>query len=268
MQEINKIPLEGVFNTRDLGGFITADGRAVKPHRLIRSGELFTLTEGDKKILVDEYELKTIVDFRTMQEIKDKPDPELEGVTAIHNPILNEASMGITREEKQKLDLIEMLAKMLEKGISGEKYLADLYTTIAIKNFSKAQYKNFFEILLNQETGAVLWHCSAGKDRVGTGTALLLTALGVPRDIIIQDYLMTNIFGQHTLEQVVKEVSAKYDNPEIIDSVRAMFGVRESYILSVFNAIDERYGSIDNYLRDEMGLNDEKLAKLRDMYLQ
>ena len=100
MQEIQRIELEGLVNTRDLGGFETVDGRKIRPGRLIRSGELYDATSEDIKKLTQQYHLKTIVDFRTETERAGRPDPDIEGVRYIFNPILNEETMGITREKE------------------------------------------------------------------------------------------------------------------------------------------------------------------------
>lgn len=96
---IQKIPLENLQNTRDLGGFMTKDGRKVKSHRLIRSGDLKDATENDKKLLVDTYGLNMVIDFRTAQECKDRPDPRIPGVEYIWHPIFEEKASGITREK-------------------------------------------------------------------------------------------------------------------------------------------------------------------------
>ena len=94
----DRIKLEGKRNIRDLGGYRTADGRRIRPNRLIRSENLSGLTENDIRILTREYELRTIVDFRTLAEAMEKPDPVMEGVNYIHNPVLSEAQMGMTHE--------------------------------------------------------------------------------------------------------------------------------------------------------------------------
>ena len=228
MKEITRIPLEGLHNTRDLGGFETADGRKIRPRRLIRSGQLSGMTEKDKQVLTEDYGLRTDVDFRTGQERTEAPDPRLPGVAYVENPILSDQAIGITRE----------------------------------------QYRKFFGILLDQKEGAVLWHCSAGKDRVGVGTALLLSALGIPRETILADYMMVNTFTAEVVESRLEELNERLQNPQLIDCLRELMQVRESYLISVFQAIEDGYGTMDAFLEKEMGLCTEKREQLREMYLE
>ena len=83
----DRIPLEGIDNARDLGGYTTMDGKEIRMHRLIRGGALNKATDRDQRILAEEYHLKKIIDFRTGAEVGEKPDPRIEGVEHVHNPI-------------------------------------------------------------------------------------------------------------------------------------------------------------------------------------
>ena len=105
MKEIKRIPLEGLFNTRDLGGFPVAGNRHIRPCRLIRSGMLRDMTRQDKETLVYTYGLKNIVDFRTTHEQSESPDPDIPGVQHISNPILEAMTAGITHDEESDSQL-------------------------------------------------------------------------------------------------------------------------------------------------------------------
>ena len=268
IQEIRRIPLEGVRNTRDLGGYRTGDGRCIKSCRLLRSGQLHDLTERDKEILTHEYSLAVIVDFRTQAEKAESPDPDIRGVAYIHNPILEEKTLGITREKETDNDIVGMVLD----GLGGEKeagaeYMKNIYGNLITDPFSIKQYSNFFHILLRQETGAVLWHCTAGKDRAGTGTALLLEALGVPREQIIADYLKVNEFLAEGISQSVKELVEKTGNVWLGEQLRMLFSVREDYIQTIFGMIDKEYGGMERFMKEEMGLAEDFSETLRDKYL-
>lgn len=113
MKEITRIPLEGLHNTRDLGGFETADGRKIRPRRLIRSGQLSGMTEKDKQVLTEDYGLRTDVDFRTGQERTEAPDPRLPGVAYVENPILSDQAIGITREKDSEEDMMKLLVQQM-----------------------------------------------------------------------------------------------------------------------------------------------------------
>lgn len=279
-RNISRIPLQGIGNTRDLGGFVTKDGRCICSHRLLRSGTLMSTTKQDRKLLTEEYCLKTIVDFRTLAEQAGQPDPEIEGITSICNPILEEAALGITRENEdekagvEKRDIIAEVAKNIgSQGNVAEQYMKNMYLDIIRSDYSRAQYKKFFSVLLEQKEGAVLWHCSAGKDRVGVGTALVLSALGVPRDMIIADYMKTNEFGKQEIYALMKKIEEKLDTStpkgkEMLAGIRLLFTVEATFLLSVFEQIDNKYGNIEAFLEQEMGLNSVNRQKLQNMFLE
>lgn len=269
MQNITRIPLEGVCNTRDLGVFRTKSGKRIKEKRLIRSGQLIGLTEQDKKKIVDEYHLARVIDFRTKAEHEDKPDPILPGVEMVHNPILEEKTLGITRDTQSQNSVIVTLVQKMQKkkNFSSEKYMQEMYENLITNAYCKNQYKNFIEILLQQDDGASLWHCSAGKDRVGVGTALLLSVLQVPKEVIIEDYLATNQFVEEEVEEIIEKVLGNSRSKELENQVRPLFCVEESYIQSVFTSIERQAGSVDAFLEKEMGLTDRKRASLEELYL-
>lgn len=260
---IQKIQFDGLSNTRDLGCFVTTDGRQVCPHKLLRSGALTWSSVKDREKLIREYGLKTVVDFRTAVEREEKPDPVLPGVEYICNPIVDEAVMGITREEGDQKSAIQRVLEQTGGSAKGpEQYMQNMYRNFVTSEFSRKQYRKFFEILLKQKEGSVLWHCSAGKDRVGVATALLLSALGVSREQIMIDYMKTNDFGKEDVALLMDRVK-----PEYRAAVRLLFIVEDTFLNSVFEQIDGEYGGMDAFLETEMGLTPDKRDKLRELYL-
>lgn len=265
----DRIKLEGKRNIRDLGGYQTADGRRIRPHRLIRSENLSGLTENDIRILTREYELRTIVDFRTLAEATEKPDPVMEGVNYIHNPVLSEAQMGMTHEEKtENFGLLKFLVDLIQTDPDGpEHFMSDMYAQLVTEEYTLKQYRHFFELLLCQEEGSLLWHCSAGKDRAGTGAILILYALGVPGETIREDYLLTNRYLEQDLERMLGMLAAKIPDPKVLDGVRIMNTARESYLKRLLDTVTETYGSMDEFLKTQMGIGQEERRILRERYL-
>lgn len=277
LQETERIPLESLCNTRDLGGYRTADGRIIKKRRLIRSSALSDASAKDIEKLVREYDLKTIVDFRTSVERNLKPDPVICGVTYVENPILEEEAMGITREKENEVNgdnaAKKMIAAIRESGSTPLAYMEKLYVNLVAEPFSRAQYRKFFEILLAQEEGAVLWHCSAGKDRVGVGTMLLLSALGVSKEQIMADYVKINAFRKDEIDMLMVGLKDHVDmsteeGRQGTAAIRLLFMVDREYLKSVYAAIEEGWGSVEVFLESEMGLTPERREKLKGMYLE
>lgn len=276
VEEVVRIPLTGLCNTRDLGGYRTMDGRRIKPHRLIRSGALLDGTEEDLKILLSQYELKTVVDFRTGEERRQKPDPVLPGVTYVENPILEEEAMGITRESENASDGNAVVKKVIETirttGSTPLEYMKNMYINLIKDPFCRAQYRNFFKVLLAGEEGAVLWHCTAGKDRAGVGTILLLSALSVPRDQILADYMKVNTFAKKEIDLLMELLTAGEEKAAVsreqAAAVRLLFTVDEAYANSVFEVMEQECGSVDTFLEQEMGLTEDMRRQLENLYLE
>lgn len=266
-----RIRLSGLPNTRDLGGYRTKDGKAVKAKRLLRSGGLFDATAEDIRILTKQYDLKTVVDFRTLTERKQKPDPEIEGVTHVVNEILHEAQMGITHEgERKQLEHVEAMIKMCrEVGDEAEAYLGGLYPMLVTNENCIEGYRRFFERVLAQKEGALLYHCSEGKDRVGTATALLFSAFDVERDVILADYELTNKYTEAKRRHVYELMKERLpEEPELAESFLILNSVHVSYMEALFDTLDKVYGGVDNFLREKLGLDEEKLQSLKDNYLE
>lgn len=204
------LPIEGAYNVRDIGGYPGGNGKKVKYGKLIRSGDLNLLTAQDKDYLFEKIGIKTVVDFRSKipvvvlgdnnefvlepAERNNKADISVvpADITVVDDDTAIAESVVVPDYESILSDstnypnadaVIEAVKKGYKRmavGISGENpNLGD----------AKKQYKKFFETLLSSNGEPVLYHCSAGKDRTGLATALLLSALGVPREVIIDDYL-------------------------------------------------------------------------------
>lgn len=261
---MSRINLEKLQNTRDLGGFVTKDGRRIKYKKLIRSGTLIKATDKDKATLTNEYELRTVVDFRTDVERLEKPDPELENVKFVFDPILETGTFGVTRERVTLKDMPKAFEGVTEEPMT---YMKRMYSEIVLDEHAQKGYATFFNVLLQQKNGSVLWHCSAGKDRVGVATALLLTVLGVDRDTIINDYLLTGEYCKKTTN-FLKLLIALFVRNEAGTYLKYLMDVKPEYIKSAFETIEKHYGSVENYLAETMDLSEEKQEELRKKYLE
>lgn len=265
-----RIQLDNLINTRDLGGYVTEEGRTIKAKKLLRSAALVKASERDLDVLCNEYDLKTIVDFRNTDELRSDPDPKLEGVDHIWLPIFEEQTGTITREEtwdrSDPLGMYIYFYKLIQKEKEmGIEY--SFYRSFVEKEHSINEYKKFFDALLTKRDGSILWHCSAGKDRCGTGTIFLLKALGCSDELIYDDYLLTNEFYQETNEKMIAIAKERGYDEEFFECIRGVNGVSKKYIDELYEACDELYGGMDNFLRDKLGLDEAKINQLKAMYL-
>lgn len=257
--------LHGAPNARDLGGLRTADGRTIRPGLLLRSGELSRLTAADAETL-QHLNLKTVVDFRTERERTQKPDVRLPGVQYVICPIIRELAVGITREEEANA-VPPMVRAAIACGKRAEDYMASLYPPLVEDDYSIGQYRSFLELVLHHSDGALLYHCTAGKDRVGVGTLLLLSALGVDRKTILEDYLLTNIQIAPDTERMLAEARRYTSAPDALDALRTFDSAKEAYINLIWDSVESRYGSIDAFLAERLGIGPDARETLRQKYL-
>ncbi|MEG2350224.1 MAG: tyrosine-protein phosphatase [Hungatella sp.] len=264
-----RIVLEGLPNTRDLGGYRTTEGNVILPKCLIRSGALTDMTVSDQTILFENYKIRTVVDFRTSLEARQKPEPKIAGVNFVFNPILNEEMAGFTHEENADADPIASFLKHVEM-LEGnpEIYLDKLYEDLVSDPRSMAQYGKFLDLVSEQEDGAILWHCSIGKDRVGIGTALLLSALGVSKEIVWDDFVKTNDYLIPQTKRMLDQIRGQNPDSKLLTCAKVLNEVRRSYIESAYRTIEAQFGTVDHYLVKGLGLTAEKQDKLKQKYLE
>jgi protein-tyrosine phosphatase len=228
------LPLEGAYNVRDLGGYTTQDGKTIKWRTVLRSGDLNHLTDSDLKYLA-EIPLKTTIDFRDSAEIATAPDRE--SGTVINQLFLPIETGSVIDFHKITPELAPTLL------VEGNKHFV-------IEN--QPQYREFFKVLLDEQAAPLLFHCSAGKDRAGFAAALFLSALGVERETIIEDYLLTN---EGLKDKYAKDIEA---NP----AMRPLMEARREYIQAAFDVIDQQYGGTENYLTKNLDVDLNKMKRL------
>ena len=290
---MGKITLQGVKNARDLGGILTADGREIRKKRLLKCGQLSEATQKDIEILREEYGVKLIVDLRTEGERKAYPDPEIRGVSNIWNPIFKEDIQGagvLTPGEKEILEkhlkslfilshrfdsmeeeAVKDVREMIqEKEFDPEVYMARMYHKFVNNQVVQKQIKQFFAMLVNRRGGAVLWHCGAGKDRSGICAALLLYALGVPKETIIENYALTAESSEDTVDYILEKLfpADVPGNEEYQSLARRIFGAKTCYIEEFFRAIEKDFISVDNYLQKAVELHVDNIVRLKTLYLK
>ena len=262
------IEFEQLNNTRDLGGMITKDGRVVKSGKLIRSGQLFFASEKDREKLSGMVE--TIVDFRTDQELYEKPDPLFPDVDFHHITILSSWMTGITWEEKSDISEAELFDKLRRTPELCLQYMQAIYGGFVANDYYVAQYRKFVKLLLKERSKALLWHCTAGKDRAGFASVIVEELLGIDREQIIADYLLTAVYLKEEIGGIVAKLKKEYaDVEEVVEkSMQYLFGAERAYIEATYRKADEMYGGFETFLKDGLKITKEERYKLQKMYLE
>lgn len=239
------LPLSGATNFRDLGGYATADGRSVRWRRLFRSDHLASLTPQDAEVLAG-LQLSRVIDFRGAAE---------RASLAYAIPDVAYHALSIEPTVVQRAKDMAMAGEELTPAIAVQ-LMQDTYRDFVSVN--APQFRALFEHLLASDAPLV-FHCTAGKDRTGFAAALILLALGVPRHVVMDDYLLTNGLYQRPAQFAGTA-------PEAVLGV--LWRVQEEFLHAALEAVESDHGGLDRYLEQELGVGPAQRARLATLYLE
>ncbi|MEO1439841.1 MAG: tyrosine-protein phosphatase [Chloroflexota bacterium] len=242
LPEHRHIPLDGVHNLRDLGGYATTHGMQTRWHRFFRADGLHALTEPAQQTLVD-VGLRTVIDLRNQQELDEKPDvfATNEAVKYVH------------------LSLFENV-----RGAGGglPHNLTEIYLHALDNN--QSAFKDVIDVVADSSDSGVLFHCTAGKDRTGLISALLLGVVGVGDEDIVADYALTTHYLKDFFEQ--RRAEARRTG-EDISAYEPLFLSEPQFMQTVLDHLFENYGGIPGYLTS-IGISAARIEKIQSVLLQ
>ncbi len=255
-----EIHLKGTSNTRDIGGYQTSDQRTLRWRQIIRSENLSRLTASDFQQL-EEIGVKTVIDLRTDREHEQSPTiwqgehpPQF-----YHFPIGDAHNDWFNAQRKLIRGNRFTEEQSLEHMVEGYRMIADE---------GPPSFRKLMDLVLDQSNWPVLIHCSAGKDRAGVATALILEALGVDRETIMEDYLLTNEISRAQEKSVLisKERSksgsgGRFGRGPSAEAWFPIVGVQAEMLEAFYASVDEQYGSMDAFLT-ELGVDQDARVAL------
>ena len=262
------INLKSINNARELGGYLTAEGKKIKRGVLLRTAKLNKISSQDITRLTKIYNLATIADLRMTSEALPHPDPVIEGVRYVNLRVIDEDLFLLELEKKLSgdKDPFETLKTIANSGLIGE----DLYINFLAGEYGKKAYKEFFHELLILPPGrSLLFHCTQGKDRTGCAAMLILSALGSGEDTIIEDYMLTNIFNADLIAADRKMLTGHGVKEEELDKYFFILNaVHPTLMKNALAWLKENYGSPIGYIINELKVSQGDLKELKLKFLE
>lgn len=260
---------DNILNARDLGGLPAAGRKHVRKGCLLRTAHLHDATDNDIRRLQEEYHLQRIFDFRSEGEAQFLPDCEVPEATHHLLPTID-----MSEEKRSGKAIPEEAFLDLERHIVNysfypevQQMASDMYPSLIRSEFSQLQYATFLRLTIETPHGGILWHCFQGKDRTGWGAAFLLSALGVRRDDIIADFDLSNAAYTSVVDRLCANVEARGGGENEKEVVRAFMGVSTNNFRRTLSLIDDEYGSMNDYLHNQLMVSTKDIQLLRKRYL-
>ena len=263
-EDARHVPLEGQSNFRDLGGYRTEDGRTVKSGQIYRTGVLAHLSDEDVSVL-KKLKIKTVVNFLGDAEIRDAGKDRLpEAVQEVRYPIDTGDDLAVKILKARRTADFSGVPKELNAEIHR-----------MLMRDAKKEYADLLREIAAPANRPIVFHCSHGVHRTGTGAAILLSALGVPWETVRKDYLLSNRYRKKEIEKRLEQLrqqAAKNQNisPDKVDmtNMNAFYILKAEYIDASLDEAVTKYGSMREYIRKGLGVDDATVEKLRDQLLE
>lgn len=264
---VRLLPLEGGRNFRDLGGYPTSDGRHVRWGRVFRSGMMADLTDADYDYL-SALGIRVVCDFRSDAERSAEPTDWRA------TPAIDYRTWDYREDDGTGgLQLSEVLSR---PDVTPEQVAAAMED--GYPNIAEAHSEKYSEVFHRLAAGELplAFNCSAGKDRAGTAAALILSALGVPREIVVEDYALSERVVDYEAELLARDDGDEDGDRTLYaimaqrqaELIRPLLRSDPAYIRRTFAYLDETYGGVMGYIRSELQMDDSELERMRAALLE
>ena len=265
--------ISSIANARDFGGNSVGGGLKVREGLLLRSAHLAAASDADVAFLESLPTVK-VIDFRRDEELSGVPDREIPGARYIRLPVdaSGNAAATATGKEKKRFTRrkkfnVKKIIVMLSFNEKAQRVAEDLYPTLLFDPGCQRQFAAFLREVVDTPTGAVLFHCTQGKDRTGVASMLLLAALGAGKETILADFDATNRAYEKDVKKYSRRVRLVGGKGKEVAVVKTFLGANTVSFANALDELESRYGSMEGYLKGPMGLTDEDITILRERYL-
>lgn len=260
---MNAIPAHTVANLRDLGSTPLTGGRSVRPGLLFRSGRIDRLDPAADPA-VAALGIRTVVDFRTQDERRARPDHIPEGGRLLLADVLADQVASGRLPPAARLGQVLADPVVAERELGGGRariLFADTYRSFVTTNSARTAYGAFLNELADPDTGPLLFHCTAGKDRTGWAAAIVLTLLGAAPETVEAEYLAVNQAVRQAFAPLIEGFIAQGGDPE---TALAIIGAAPEYLAAALDEVDARHGSMEQYVREGLGVPAPAVERIRE----
>jgi protein-tyrosine phosphatase len=246
-----------IMNFRDLGGYETADHHHVQKGLFYRSAGLYFFTEEEKQAFTT-LGIRFILDLRTSSEAAAHPDPIFPSIRMVRHS-------GVVSKGGEEIDFSPKgMGQIGQAGKEQYEALLSYYEKMPYQN--EAFHVLFHEI--DENNLPIVFHCATGKDRTGVAAMLILLLLGVDRETVLQDYLLSNTYRAEDIAHIRKEKEANLQDPYGKKLIMMQAGVLEEVGNAVLDSIFKTDGSPENYFRKEYGYDETKIMEFRQRFTE
>lgn len=269
-----RLPLRNLYNCRDMGGYLTKDGRLTSWGKVFRSDALHQI-DGAGQAYIERMGVKRIIDFRSPEEIAKDPNKAISTSEMFnfnpHADVAQQAStQSVSKKDEDKIIQLEKMVKT-EAGraqlIKNRNIMIKQMEQLVLGENAIEAYKHFFEILLQDSVTPLIFHCQGGKDRTGWAAALYLGALGVGKEQIYEDYLLTDKMNAPRNAKRMAIYKKYTDNEDVLAFLASLQQTRRDYLDGAYTTVEEGYGTIEHYLKEVLEIDATQLEILRTRYL-
>ncbi len=254
--------IASIPNLRDLGGYKTADGMTVKKGFVYRANQLSGISDDDMKKFAA-LGLKTAFDLRTQAEIDKRPDELPDGVKYVSLDVLSDLPESGAAQLEVLLTQPKKANEVLGGGKAAEEF-GESYRAFVSLPSARKEFRELYLAFADEKQVPALFHCTTGKDRTGWAAAAFLTLLGVPKETVYEDYLRSNDYIVPKYQSVIDSFVAAGGEAEIPEAIIAL---RKEYLDIAFDEMETKYGTIQNYFTEALGIGPDQQQALRDFYL-
>lgn len=266
------LPLQGANNFRDAGGYETENGLVMRWNKIYRSDHLHRLTDKDFSYLKP-LEIRSVIDYRNPKEVAKQPnnlwDERIESFCFTPDA----SSAELAAKASNDADKISFLLDIAKSGDSrlaidnSGKIMQEQYRDFIHHPDSVDAFRNMLLLLAERGEWASDQHCRGGKDRTGFGIALVHMVLGVKREWLYLDYMLTNVLRAERNQRRMAQYRAETDDPNVLGFLSSMMETRQSYLDAAFDEIAQRYGSVERYIKQGLGISQDVITQLQAHYL-